>query len=150
MDERILHARASSALRWASVAVALWCLGAALAVWFQPVVWEGQLASAKSAPADSLPIYGLQSFSDWAGPSGIVLLTVPFLMAAVTSFALWRDRPLAALPLALLLLLYSLVAGFTIGGAFVAAGVAMTAVAIGAWGVSLVARRASGPPDPTR
>ena len=109
-------------LGWAAVA---WCLAIGVWLWMTPTRSEG---IATTAYADSSGVVqqtayrftNSQSFADHSllGP---VPLIVPVLLAAVGAWAVWRRRMVSAAIATVLLLVFTVLAGFSIGAGYVPA-----------------------------
>jgi hypothetical protein len=105
MSERYAGAFRFSSRLLAAASVG-WCAYAAWIIWVTPYS-------------------GSRSFSD-VSHSGPLPLIVPLAIAAVGVVAAWTNRPIALLVSALVMLAYAVVTGFSIGGMYQPAVVALT------------------------
>ncbi len=101
-----------------------WCLFAGLYIWFNPVRYSG-IHSGVPTTVD-VP------FSEVSG-TGALPLVVPVLIAGVGSWGAWRGRRIVLAGSALLLAVFTVISGFSIGGAYLpASGLQLLAVGLAA------------------
>jgi hypothetical protein len=96
-----------------------WCAVAGISIWFTPLRYSGM--------SDGVPAVWEPSFSEVSG-LGAVPLLIPVLLAGLAAWAAWRGWRVTLGVAALLLAVFTFIAGFSIGGAYIpAAGLLIVA-----------------------
>ena len=117
-------------LRWLSTVVAaavlLWCVVVGVRIWTTPVNLSGVEWRMGPAGARAFERIEPRSFSDLSG-LGVTPLVIPVLLAGWATWAAWRQRTRGLALATLMFLTFCLVAGFSIGGAYVPAGLGLVA-----------------------
>ena len=126
LDMSIKSARLVSTLS-AGLAL-LWCLLVGAWIWMTPIRYAGS----RSSGTETIPFEEFLTFAQ-ASRLGVLPLVVPVLLAALATWAAWKER---GLPLALstvALVAFTIVSGFSIGVAYLVA----TAAVLCAWLIRL-------------
>ena len=111
------------------IAAAAWCVGIGVWLWVTPVPYNGSMSTAYTdssgvAQHATYEIKGAQSFAERSA-LGPVPLLIPVLLAALGAWAIWRRRLLPAALAAGVLLVFTVLAGFSIGAGYVPAAGAL-------------------------
>ena len=95
-----------------------WCLLIGAWFWVTPIEYEGSI--------NGVPTVHHQSFSDISllGPAPLI---VPVLIAAIAVWATWRSRKAVLALAAFLLVAFTFVSGFSIGGGYIPASAMLLA-----------------------
>lgn len=120
--------------RLIATVVALAALGrsaqAGLRIWTTPVRYQVlESAGDSTGASSSQEQFEYRSFSEVPG-WGAVPLVIPVLLSGWGVWTAWRGQSIGMTVVALLLLGYSFVTGFSIGGAYVVSGWALVAAAL--------------------
>ena len=112
-----------------AIAAVAWCVGIGLWLWVTPVPYNGSMSTAYTdssgvAQHATYEIKGTQSFAERSA-LGPVPLLIPVLLAALGAWAIWRRRLLPAALAAGTLLVFTVLAGFSIGAGYVPATAAL-------------------------
>ena len=112
-----------------AIAAAAWCVGIGIWLWVAPVPYNGSMSTAftdSSGVAQHAPyeIKGTQSFAERSA-LGPVPLLIPVLLAPLGAWAIWRRRLLPAAVATGILLVFTVLAGFSIGAGYVPAAGAL-------------------------
>ena len=91
-----------------------WCVGIGFVIWFTPTRYSGV--------TDGLITTVERSFSEVSG-SGALPLAIPVLAAALGTWGAWRGRRAPLIGSAVLLAMFTVISGFSIGRAYVPATV---------------------------
>jgi hypothetical protein len=111
--------------RGLALAAVAWCVAVGVWLWTTPIRYNGV---ASTAYADSggvvqqanYQVTGSRSFAD-VSVFGPLPLIVPVLLAAIGAWAVWRGRKLPAAIATGILLVFTVLAGFSIGAGYVPA-----------------------------
>jgi hypothetical protein len=115
-------------ITWANLVAALlsttsvaWCVFMGGWFWFVPIRYE--------VIRDGVPAVRYQSFSEVSllGPAPLI---VPVLIAAVAAWAAWRSHRVALGLAAFLLVVFTFISGFSIGGGYLPASALLLAAAV--------------------
>lgn len=102
-----------------------WCVVIGCVIWWTPVRYSG-FRNGAPAVID-------RSFSEVSG-YGPLPLIIPACVAALGTWGAWRDRRLLVTLSGILLALFTFIAGFSIGGAYLpASGLQILAAVLGAF-----------------
>ena len=102
-----------------------WCVVIGFVIWFTPMRYSGI--------RNGVPAVIDRSFSEVSG-NGALPLVIPVVVAALGTWGAWRGRRIFLGGSALLLAAFTVIAGFSIGGAYVpATGLQVLAAALGAF-----------------
>lgn len=102
-----------------------WCIVIGFVIWFTPMRYSGI--------SNGVPAVIDRQFSEVSG-NGALPLVIPVLIAGLGAWGAWRGRRLVLAGSALLLLVFSVIAGFSIGGAYLpASGLQLLATALAAF-----------------
>ena len=88
-----------------------WCSVIGFVIWFTPMRYSGT--------SNGVPVVFDRQFSEVSG-NGALPLVIPVLIAAFGTWGAWRGRRLVLAGSALLLVVFTVIAGFSIGGAYLA------------------------------
>jgi len=117
-------------LRWLSTICAaiglVWCVGVGIRIWTTPVRYSVAEWAVSPAGARTGQRVEYRSFSDISG-AGATPLVVPVLLAAWATWAAWRQSIVGLSIATAIFLVFCLIAGFSIGGAYVPAGIGLVA-----------------------
>jgi hypothetical protein len=120
-----------------ATATLVWCLFVGWWIWTTPVRYVG-LVSDPVDPAKTIQAEKYERFQD-VSVFGAVPLVVPVILAGLATVAAWARRAVVLFVLALMLLVYGFVTGFSIGSAYMPAGAVLLVAACTA-----IASRADG------
>jgi hypothetical protein len=102
-----------------------WCVGIGFVIWFTPTRYSGV--------NDGLVTTVERSFSEVSG-SGALPLVIPVLVAALGTWGAWRGRRALLIGSAVLLVIFTVVSGFSVGRAYVpATGLQLLAAGVAAF-----------------
>jgi hypothetical protein len=112
----------------------VWCIGVGIWIWVTPIRYSGVSAQTWSSSTSqgtnattirTAPFRETRRFAD-VSLFGPLPLAIPVTVAGLAALAIWRRKGilLTLLPTAAFLL-FCFIAGFSIGGAYVPAGVAL-------------------------
>ena len=125
-----------SIARVLAVAAVVWCVGIGVWLWVTPVPYNGSMSTAYADASGvvqhaTYELKGTQSFAERSA-LGPVPLLIPVVIAALGAWAVWRTRLLAAAIAAGILLVFVILASFSIGAGYApaAAGLIWAAVAL--------------------
>jgi hypothetical protein len=112
----------------ASAAVA-WCAGIGVWLWVAPVPYNGSMSTAYAdsngvVQQATYEVEGTQSFAERSA-LGPVPLLIPVLLAALGAWAIWRKRLLPAALAVGSLVVFTVLAGFSIGTGYLPAAAAL-------------------------
>ncbi len=117
-----------------AAAVLAWCLAVGVWIWTTPVRSSGVALTMGPAGTRVVERVEYHSFSEISG-FGIAPLVVPVALAACALWVAWRQHVVGLALVALIFIGFCVVAGFSIGGAYVPAAVGLfVATVLGAAG----------------
>ena len=120
-------------LRWLSTIGAaiglVWCAAVGIRIWTTPVRYSVSEWAISPAGERAGQRIDYRSFSDISG-AGATPLVIPVLLAAWAAWAAWREAIAELVVATLIFLGFCFIAGFSIGGAYVPAGVGLAAATL--------------------
>lgn len=120
-------------LRWLSTICAaiglVWCVIVGIRIWTTPVRYSVQEWAISPTGARAGERVESRSFSDVSG-AGAAPLVVPVLLTAWATWAAWRQAIEELVVATAIVLGFCFIAGFSIGGAYVPAGLAVASAAL--------------------
>ncbi len=119
--------------RWVArvlaIAAVAWCIAIGVWLWITPIPYNGVASNAYANTSGAMQqttsqVAGSRSFAELSelGPAPLL---IPTVLAALTTWAVWRGRILPAAIATGFLLMFIVLAGFSIGAGYVPAAAAM-------------------------
>ena len=128
----------------AAAAGLVWCLVAGVLIWTAPV--RGSVIEWRMGPTGMRAVERIEdgSFAD-ISLLGVVPLAIPVLLAGFALWAAWCRSILGLIVTTLVFLVFCIITGFSIGGAYTPAGLCLVAASLVAVGSRIMARGDSRP-----